>query len=224
MLVAPADEPGELLAVALTHSDTVWVGFRPALDPRRLDNVIILEGDFSSIPSETMTRTFGPSRDLGGGYERYDRLTPAPRAAPVLLYRLHEERLLFASTAEVDALERTIEHGKAERTSTPPSRGLASVSARLTRVRELAEGQASFRAFEKARHFEASVDLLGDLLKASLRIEFDDMDDASLARQAVSLLSKVALPADVDVRAENAAEVLSLEIAAPVRLLLSAIG
>lgn len=224
MLVAPARKPEHLLALALTHSDHVWVGFRPDLDPRHWDNVVILEGDFSTIPSEEITRAFGPSRDLGGGYKRYDRLEETARVAPALLYQLHEERLLFASEAEVDALERTIEMGRAERDATPPARGLASIAARLSRVSEITEGKTPLRALEKARHFDASFDLLDDQIKASFRIHFDAEEDATLARRAISVLAGVALPRDVEVRAESSGDALSVEISAPVRLLLSAIG
>lgn len=218
-LASPAGDPGELFLVALTHSEQVWVGFRPDLDPRNWDNVVILSGDFSSISTESISSVWGPSRDLGGGYSVYDISSPSGRASPARLYTLHEERWLLASEAEVDALERSVEMGRAEREEEPPARGLVSMTARLGRLTELGRDRAGLRAFEKARSLEASLDVSGARLALRARVKFLEEGDATLAHRALSVLAALALPEDIEWDAATSGAELSMEASAPLKLL-----
>ncbi len=224
LLISPAESPGQVVMEALTHTKRLWIGVRPDLRPQRWDNVLILEGDFADVSTEALVETFGPSLDLGGGYRRYDRLGAGTRVSPARLYTLHEERFIFASEAEIDALERVIEQGRAEREETPPARGLSSVTARLTRLPELSEAKAPLRALQRAESFDGSLDLLDGKMKVSSSVLFVEESDALLAQRALNLLASVALPRDIEMSAEASGPRLAVEASLPVRYLLSAIG
>lgn len=219
LLASPAGDPGDLLLLAITHAEQAWVGFRPDLDPRNWDNVVILRGGFSTISTDSISRVWGPSRDLGGGYSVYDISSPSARAAPARLYTLNEERWLIASEAEVDALERCVEMGRAEREEEPPARGLVSVTARLGRLTELGHSRAGLRAFEKARSLQASLDLSDARLVLRARVKFPEESDATLAHRALSLMAALALPKDIEWDAETSGADLSIEASAPLKLL-----
>lgn len=219
LLVSPASAPGELLLLAITHSEKIWLGFRPDLDPRCWDNVVILEGDFSTISTDSISNVWGPSRDLGGGYKVYDIFSPQGRTKPARLYTLHEERWLIASEAEVDALERSVELGRSERQEQPPARGLVSVTARLGRLTEIGGNRAALRAFEKARSFEAWFDVSDRRIILSARVKFAEEADATLAHRALSLLAALALPEDIEWNGETSGMHLSIDASAPLELL-----
>lgn len=219
LLVSPAGDPGELLVLAITRSKQVWVGIRPDLDPRRWDNVVILQGEFASISTDSISAVWGPSRDLGGGYKVYDIPTPATRSAPARLYTLYEERWLIASEAEVDALERSLEMGRAEREEEPPARGLVSVTARLGRLAMIGGDRTVPRAFEKARNLDASFDLSDDRIVASARVRFLEEQDAILAHRALSVMAALAIPRDIKWDAEKSGADLSIEASVPLVML-----
>lgn len=223
LLVSPADDPSQLLTLAITHSKQIWAGLRPDIDPRRWDNVVILQGDFSLISTDAIASVWGPSRDLGGGYKVYDILTPQSRIAPARLYTLHEERWLIASEAEVDALERSLERGRAEREEEPPARGLISVTARMGRLAEISGEKRALRALENAKGFDASFDLSGGHIVVSARMRFLEAEDAALAQRALSLMATLALPKDIDWDIEDSGTELSIEASAPLRLLRGAL-
>lgn len=219
LLIAPARDPSALFVQAIGCTDRFWIGLRPDLDPRRWDSVVILEGDFSSITTKEIAAVWGPSLDLGGGYKRYDALEKQGRAAPSRLYTLHEERWLFASEAEVDALSRCLEEGRAERVDEPPRRGLVSVTARLGRVKELSGGHSFARAFESAERLDASLDLSDSSVKISARVRFRDDESASLAERALSLFAGIVLPKQIEWDMSRADRELSVDVAAPLELL-----
>ena len=152
-----SDDVGALLSRGMALADTIYVGLRaPERSWRELDQVVILEGDFSGIAAGDLTRLFLPPRDLGGTLRVYDAApservvvldgksgegnapTSLPmydqRTAPARLYSFGDKLWLFATPVEVDARERTVEEGHAGSSLIPPERGVFSVAARLERL------------------------------------------------------------------------------------------
>src|SRR5690606_2764753 len=193
-----------------TH--TLWLGLRPDADPRRWDNVVILEGEFSGIPTSRLVEAFGPPRDLGGGFRAYDAPLPRARTEPARLYTYLEERWILASEAEVDALERVIERHRAERTLEPPERGLISVAAKLDRLATSLESRSQ-RASELAAQavsLTGAVATKNEGFEVELRVDFLEPEDAQRAEQALRLLWLVVRVPEVEFRAESADRALTV--------------
>lgn len=177
---APSGEPdhatARLLLDLLGAADTAWVGVRPGLAAELTDNVVVLRGDLAgkvptSIGGSPPWR--GP-RDLGGGVLKLTRDPPPLRAAPAVLYMNEPSLVVLGSTAEIDALERTVERGAAPTRLRPPETGLVSVAARLRLLEhDLRDRAPGFsRLVREVQAITASLDLRGDelLLEAELEL------------------------------------------------------
>lgn len=227
--VEPA-APSDVLVLALAKTDTLWIGIRPSFSPQTWDNVLVLEGDFSSIDTVTLGKAFRPPRDLGAGFFVRDAWKSGPRTSPARLYTYLEKRWIVASAAEVQALERVIEGNRYERHFEPPARGVLSISARLDRIsQELQEtAPKAARFLEKGRDFEATLDLEGRGVKISARMHFEESDDAELAARAMNLFARLALGAatlgQVDLQVEQVERDVSIELELPPEVLASLFG
>jgi hypothetical protein len=188
------------------------MGFRPDPDPRRWDNVLVLEGDFSDITPKQLAEVFGPPRDLGGGFRAYDAHEVPTRTSPARLYTYLEERWIIASDAEVDALERVIERHRAERTLEPPERGIVSLAAKLGRVSESFEQRSPKAAKLAARavSMTATIDATADRWEAEARVEFESEEDASLAGAGLRVLLYVMKIPEAEIEVEVAEKNLIL--------------
>lgn len=213
LLVSQAREPLDLVVAALARTDKLWLGLRPDADPRRWDNVLVLEGDFGDITTKQLSEVFGPPRDLGGGFRAYDAHDVPSRTAPARLYTYLEERWIIASEAEVDALERVIERHRAERTLEPPERGILSMAARLGRVSESFEERSpkAAKLAAKAVSMTATVDASADSWDAEARIEFESEEDASLAGAGLRVLLFVVKVPEATIGVEVAEKTLIVD-------------
>lgn len=205
LLLSQARAPEEVLAAALAKTNKIWLGFRPDADPRRWDNVVILEGNFADIGSDKLAEAFGPPRDLGGGFRAYDDPQPAFRTSPARLYTYLEERWLLASSAEVDALERVIERHQAERTLEPPETGVVSMAANLSRLSTslAASSPRAADLLERAESLSGFIKLSRETMNAEVRLRFTDASDAQVASAALQLFLRVYTVSGLSIKAES---------------------
>jgi hypothetical protein len=230
LVTADHAAPSDILVLALAKTDTLWLGIRPSFSPQTWDNVMVLEGDFSSIDSATLGKAFRPPRDLGGGFFSRNVWEPGSRTSPARLYTYLEKRWIVASSAEVQALERVIEGHHYERSFEPPARGVLSVNARLERIaQELKEASPKAARFlEKARALEASIDLDGRGVKISARMHFLSVEQAELAARAIDLFARLAIGAatlgHLDLDVEQIEQDVSIEMSVPQELLAQYLG
>ena len=126
-LGAPLADP--LIGWALERTDTAWASLRLGLAPEQTDNVLVLWGGFAELaPNRSHWLT---PVDLGAGWQRWDKSAPALRAEPARLYAYTGEILVFVSEAEIDAVERRLEHGVEVESIEPPELGLVSIAASM---------------------------------------------------------------------------------------------
>lgn len=141
---------------ALLLSDTIWLGLRPSFSLRKVDYVVLLEGDFRGLELSPTGDEWGPPQALAAGILRYDRPQAQRRSQLARMYALDSHRLLFASAAEVDAVGRVVEQGEANPREEPVARGLVSfvlrtqpwaqlLGERSSAVGPLLEGATSLR-------------------------------------------------------------------------------
>ncbi len=186
-LAGDASAASDVVRRALDRAEQAWIGFRPGQDPVDTDNVLVLRGNFSSIPSAELGDAFEPARDLGGGWSAYDARSVRARSAPARLYTHLDDLWVIASEAELDAVERVIESGARERRLEPPERGIISVAARMPGV------AASIRSSSpKAARFLSNADvgtLSADLGADGLEVfaELGFVDEATAERSARAL-------------------------------------
>lgn len=214
-LAGQSEDVGALLSRGMALADHVYVGLRAPEDSwRQLDQVVILEGDFSGIPVGDITRLFLPPRDLGGTLRVYDAApservvvlegsgegdSPSSlpmyddRTAPARLYSFGDKLWLFATPVEVDALERTVEEGHAGNGLIPPERGVFSVAARLERLMPhlRRESPRAANVLAHAGQSTASLDLGADGLGFRVEVAFSDEEAAARATAAVRVFSEL---------------------------------
>jgi hypothetical protein len=185
---ASASAGDRLLATALSQADTAWIGFRPGLAAEHIDNVVVLRGRFAGF--DPPRAEWGLPTDLGAVWRRYDRSSPPDRSAPARLYAWGEELLVFASTAEIDSVERAVEGGQNESALEPPERGVLSVAARSAMLAESVAGRspAAARLLRKSRRLVASAELGDTELRAEVELSFELEENARSAADAAGLL------------------------------------
>jgi hypothetical protein len=176
----------ELMQAALERSDTALLALRPELIPGETDNVLVLEGHFSELGVERALRAggFGPPIDLGGDVRRFDHPGKLSRSAAARVYAFGDERLVFASTAEIDSVEAVVERGMAPSSLKPKASGVLGLAARLRGVTAgLAQRYPLLAvAFGDAIHLEGSVESTDTGL--SLEVSLELPDEAGAIRSA----------------------------------------
>jgi len=185
-------KPSSIISAALPEADTVWVGVRPSSAPERWDNVVVLEGDFSSIETHVLNQAFHPPRDLGGGLEVRESSHPGSRTDPFRFYSFRDRIWVFGSVAEADALERLIERGRFDAASPPPARGVFSFQAKLRgldgMVKSLAPSVApAVRGVETA---EGSAEFGGVGIHGSVRLGYETKVRAERAAEVLRQIAK----------------------------------
>jgi len=126
-LSTPLSDP--LIGWALERADTAWAAFRLALVAEQMDNVLVLAGNFDDLAPDR-AHWLTPV-DLGGGWQCWDKSQKVSRAEPARLYAFTGEALVFASEAEIDAVERRLERGVEVESIEPPELGLVSIAASM---------------------------------------------------------------------------------------------
>lgn len=188
---APGEGEGKLFDAALAHADTLWLAFRPAKHLETTDNVIVLSGHFASIEPRALG-PWGPATDLGAGWRVLDRPMMKSRSAPVRVYLRGDELIVLASTAEVDAVGRSVEQGAGDAHPDPPAKGAISVAARLPPIAALiaADSPKAARLLRQGQTLSASADIGATGLTAELDLVFDDAEIAKRTAAAAGLLAR----------------------------------
>jgi len=185
------DEPtAQTLGRALERAQRIWIAFRPSAKLTALDSVVVLEGDFGGAPSEARLSAFLPGRDLGAGLSVFEAKKVSSRASVARLYSWNERLWIAASTAEIDAVERTVELGASESGLIPPSRGVLALALRVGPFRErMRDDSPRGAAFlERATVLELSGDLAAEGLRVRADLEFETPEAAQTAQRALGLL------------------------------------
>lgn len=189
----PAEEPDRDTA-ALTRrlfsrAETLWIAARPGLAPELTDSVVVLRGDFrGQVPSALGgSPAWRAAQDLGGDVRRFERPPPALRSAPAVLYVQGGSVAVLGSTAEIDALERTIEQGKVDAAVRAPEAGIVTFAARLTdltrRLRERAPTVAGI--LRGAESIEGSVDHAVTEFRFRVDVHFAGAPEAEAGARAL---------------------------------------
>jgi hypothetical protein len=183
----------DLVHGALVRADTAWIAFRPGLAPSSTDNVLLLRGDFGDLDPHGEGEGWEAPSDLGGAMRVYRRPAPKRRSSPARIYARADDWLVFVSTAEVDAAERSIERRAADEHVDPPDHGLVSLAARTEPlVPLLAKSYPAFaEALEGASLLDGSATADDRGLGAELAARFTTGTDAERARDRMKLLQSV---------------------------------
>jgi hypothetical protein len=188
------DGTAPLLARALEHADTAWLGLRPSDSLEALDSVLVLRGRFEGLDPQSLGTSSawkGPA-DLGGGWRRYERRGKLARSAPARLYVHPDDLLVLVTTAEIDGVERALERGARDARLDPPEKGVISLAARSAALAEVMTDRspAAARLLRKSRTLSASGELSGGRLTVELEVDFEHAEDARSAADAVGLLAR----------------------------------
>jgi hypothetical protein len=172
------------------HSDRWWIACRPTHDGC-VDAVVFARGRFSNYdPGRTLPEMARPI-DLGAGWFRYDRRSRGARDQVARIYVAPPDRIVVVTPAEVDALERSLERGHADRRLVPEERGIFSLifrgrtMARLVERRAPAAGRFLRDALVIKLWLEGNAEGLDFTTVAS----FANHDLAARARMAFSLIA-----------------------------------
>jgi hypothetical protein len=177
------------VAQALERAQVAWLGLRPHADTDHIDNVLSLEGDFSKLRPDQDAQW--SQRDLlGGPWQLYERTAEATRTAPMRLYARGEKLWVFSSVAEIDAVERLLEHGPDARALRPASQGAVSAAARAPALAELIASRSpkAARLLRGAKTLSLHFDWTHVGLDGRLELEFLDAERAERATRAMQLL------------------------------------
>jgi hypothetical protein len=183
----------ELVHGALVRADTAWIAFRPGLAPAATDNVLLLRGDFGDLDPHAEGEGWEPASDLGAAMRVYRRHAPKRRSSPARIYARADDWLVFVSTAEIDAAERSIERRSADDHVDPPDHGLVSLAARTRPLVPLLAKSypAVAEALEGASLLDGSAAADDRGLGAELAARFTTQADAERARDRMKLLQSV---------------------------------
>jgi hypothetical protein len=187
------EKTSSLVHDAVRQADTAWLAFRPGLAPASTDNVLLVRGDFGDLEPTGAGSDWSTPVDLGGAMRLYRRHAPKRRSAPARIYARGDDWLVFVSTAEVDAAERSIEQRAGDDHVDPPDHGLLSVAARTRPLVPLlaAKYPAVAEALQDASSLEGSAAADDRGLAVDLSARFTTESDAAKARDRTKLLQSV---------------------------------
>lgn len=178
----------EVMILALLQARQVWIGWRPG--PDDWDNVFVLRGDFGELRETDLSRDFHPARALPNGWRVHEARSVTSRGAPAALYAHLDDLWVFASEAEIDAVERVLDGRAPEERLEPPERGVVSVAARMpslvAQYRRVSPQAA--RLLEGARTVQASADLTAEGLSVAAEMSFEAEDLAEGAAEGLRRL------------------------------------
>jgi hypothetical protein len=181
---ADADgDTGRMLLRLLSRADTVWLGARPGLSPELTDNVLVARGKFAGLVPEAIggDPPWDRPERLGGGVLRYERAAPKLRATPAVIYLREPDRVVLGSTAEIDALELTLERGEGQPPLRAPEAGVVALSARVPQLSQGLRARAPTltRLLDGADRLSCSVDRRGDDLELVLELSYENASRAA---------------------------------------------
>ena len=169
-------DTGRLLLRLLSRADTVWLGARPGLSPELTDNVLVARGKFAGLVPEAIggEPSWGRPERLGGGVLRYERAAPKLRATPAVIYLREPDRVVIGSTAEIDALELTLERAEGLPPLRAPESGIVALAARVPELsRGLRERAPTLtRLLDGADELSCSVDRRGEDLELLVELRY----------------------------------------------------
>lgn len=180
----------------LEQTEVLWIGFRSLPEGSRRgstfegDYVWVLEGTFQSNAQSSWRDLFFPPRDLGAAYLRYDAKQIKSRFAPGRVYEKARERLVIASAAEVDAVEKVIERHYFTRTVVPQERGAISFAASTQRLAQTLTESSPKAAgvLERALGATGYVDITQQAVQFHARMAFDRREDAARGQEALRIV------------------------------------
>jgi hypothetical protein len=183
----------KLLSKGLDHASAVVVAFRPGLSSRATDHVIVFRGRFEDVdPRREPGSEWSPPRDLGAGFQVYERPQPRRRSAPARIYVRSNDWLVFVSSAEVDSAERVIERRADDPHVDPPDRGIVSYAFRAEQVGPLlaARFPAVAELLRGATMVSGGVSADDRGLRATLETVFtNDTDAAEAASRTTTVVA-----------------------------------
>lgn len=185
-----------LFQAEIEQTEVLWIGFRSLPGDSRSasgfegDYVWVLEGKFPSETPRTWRDRFFPARDLGAGYLRYDAKQTTNRFQAGRVYEKVGERLVIASAAEVDAVEKVIERHHFARSVVPQERGAISFAANTRRLAQtLGERSPKIAAvLERALSATGHMNITQQSAELHSRISFDRHDDALVGQDALRIV------------------------------------
>lgn len=184
-----------MLAAVLDRAETIWVAFRPGLAAQSTDNVIVARGEFKDLDPRSFKGdgAWGPPSDLGGDVRLYERAKPSRRSAPARVYVSSTSVVVFVSEAEIDSVERNVEHGAGDPHLDPPERGTISIAARMPPIAAATAERFPVvaRVLAEATELEGWLDTKQSGMKVELAIEFIGSEEARAASQAAEDLRKL---------------------------------
>jgi hypothetical protein len=209
-----AEHTDSLVLESLLGADVVFLGYRPSPILAPLDRVLALQGSFEQLARPPLG--FASAVDLGGDVRYFERAasTTLARGAVARIYTASTRVRAFVSEAEIDAVERVLATGGAERRLSPPEEGTISVAARPRLFARF--GGSSLRDhLEVARSLSAVVELESDGVNVKLELDLKDAVDAEqLAQAGRHVLERIGgeLAAHAELRAEAARLVLTARL------------
>jgi hypothetical protein len=204
-----------LVLESLLSADMVFLGYRPSPILAPLDRVLALQGSFEQLARPPLG--FANAVDLGGDVRYFDRRssTSLARGAVARIYSASTRVRAFVSEAEIDAVERVLATGGAERQLSPPEEGTLSLAARPWLVTRFGGRGALRDLLDSARALHAVADLESDGVRLELALELAKPEQAeALAAAARPVLQRLggALAARGELKAEGTRLVLEARL------------
>jgi hypothetical protein len=186
------DQPDELLVESLLAADLVYLAYRPGPALQPLDHVLALQGRFESLIRPPPG--FAPAVDLGADVRYFERrsVSPPSRGEVARVYTASTRVRAFVSEMEIDAVERVLATGGAERRLEPPEEGTISLAARPGLLAPFA-GSSLRARLATARSLRAIAELESDGVRLELELDLKDQASAEqLARAGLEVLRRAA--------------------------------
>jgi hypothetical protein len=210
-----AEHADSLVLESLLAADVVFLGYRPSPILAPLDRVLALQGSFEQLARPPLG--FASAVDLGGDVRYFERAasTTLARGAVARIYTASTRVRAFVSEAEIDAVERVLATGGAERRLSPPEEGTLSLSARPWLVARFGGRGALRDLLESAKALHAVADLESDGVRLELSLELAKPEQAealaAAAKQALQRLGST-LAAQGELKAEGERVVLKARL------------
>ncbi len=181
-------------AAEFDQAQRMWLGLRPGESATSVasDYVFVLDGRFVTSDPRAWSGDFFSARDLGNAYLRFDAKDTSLRSAPGRIYVQGGTRIIVASSAEVDAVERVVERNHHARTMVPNAQGTVSWAINLSNLPEhIARHSPKAAALlERATATRGSLLVDQEALAVQARLSFQSPGEARRASAALGLVSE----------------------------------
>lgn len=187
-----AEHSDQLVLESLLGADVVLLGYRPSPMLAPLDRVLALQGSFEQLARAPLG--FAGAVDLGGDVRYFDRKSSGAlaRGAVARIYTASSRVRAFVSEAELDAVERVLETGGAERRLAPPEEGTLSFAARPGLISRFGGRGALGELLDAAKALHGVADLESDGVRLKLELTLAKAEQAEAlagaGRQALQRL------------------------------------